>query len=380
MQFFRVFPVAALLMLFCALPGSAAPLYHLTDLGDLPGGLDQSSAFKISESGYVVGSGQVTGGPHGFVWSAASGLEDMGVFPGFNETTAFDVNGHGMAVGWAGGLTTHEYRPFLWTASGGFQNVGEDEGEAWAINDAGQVVGTDHKTAHAFVWSSATGLHDIGDLPDGDDGSVAYKINSVGQIVGGGGAATGFRAFLWTPTSPNGITGSMIDLGELPGGLDESLAASINDSGDVVGTSAVEGPPYGSYHAFLWTPTGGMQDLGTLSDDDQIIGAADINNLGQVVGQADDRAFLWTVADGMQDLNNMLDSSGADWVLRGAGGITDAGQIVGGGIGPNGALHAVLLTPVPEPGAIMLAICGAVGAAGLVRRRATIECDRVRRS
>ena len=35
----------------------------------------------------------------------------------------------------------------------------------------------------------------------------------------------------------------------------------INDAGHIVGESS---PPGGGDHAFLWTPSGGMVDLGTL--------------------------------------------------------------------------------------------------------------------
>ena len=56
----------------------------------------------------------------------------------------------------------------------------------------------------------------------------AWGINAGGQVVGWSDAATGLRAFLWD----NGV---MTDLGDLPGGTDQSVARSVNDSGQVVG-------------------------------------------------------------------------------------------------------------------------------------------------
>ncbi|MCW5761415.1 MAG: hypothetical protein KIS90_16715, partial [Phenylobacterium sp.] len=41
-------------------------------------------------------------------------------------------------------------------------------------------------------------LTDLGDLPGGNDHSVAYGINNAGQVVGYSYAATGYRAFLWS--------------------------------------------------------------------------------------------------------------------------------------------------------------------------------------
>jgi probable HAF family extracellular repeat protein len=50
---------------------------------------------------------------------------------------------------------------------------------------------------------------------------------------------------------------SITDLGTLPGdAYPVSSATAINDSGQVVG--------YGDRHAFQWSASGGMQDLGTL--------------------------------------------------------------------------------------------------------------------
>ena len=51
----------------------------------------------------------------------------------------------------------------------------------------------------------------------------------------------------------------MIDLGTL-GGI-TSHAVAVNESGEVVGDSAIAGDT--ATHAFSWTAAGGMVDLGT---------------------------------------------------------------------------------------------------------------------
>ena len=67
----------------------------------------------------------------------------------------------------------------------------------------------------------------------------------------------------------------------------------------------------------------------------------------------------------MLDLESLLDASGQGWTLHFAHDINDRGQIVATGIF-NDVPQAVLLTPVPEPAALMLL---PVAGLALLRRR-----------
>ena len=72
----------------------------------------------------------------------------------------------------------------------------------------------------------------------GGDISKAYGLNDLGQVVGMSYLATGEqRAFRWDPNETNGTTGTMIDLGTLPGNTN-SGASGINNSGYVAGDAS----------------------------------------------------------------------------------------------------------------------------------------------
>ena len=165
------------------------------------------------------------------------------------------------------------------------------------------------------------------------------------------------HAFLWQ-------NGTLVDLGTLGRTqfgqvAGSSCAFAINDWGQVVGASGVDAEEFhATYHAFLWQ-RGTMQSLGTLWPSTLAPGfylgsslAYSINNNGQVVGTSDaigadgylDRhAFLWQHGV-MTDLNATIDAK--DWILGEARGINKSGQITGIGA-VNGQLRAFLLTPVP---------------------------------
>jgi probable HAF family extracellular repeat protein len=370
----------ATLLLSNALVGSisGAPLYQFTDLGDLPGGADNSAAFGINSLGQVVGSsattaivdGAVVARGHAFVWTSGAGMQDLGAGAG-DLSEATGINASGQIVG---SYYTHApisgdaigSHAVLWTGSGGFQELGhlpgDDSSNGSAINVHGQVAGDSRVFSaqgsidRAFIWSASDGMQYLGDLPGGTDVSYARGINDNGQVVGTSSATGGSRAFLWTKEA------GMQNLGGLLGGSGFSSGTGISNSGAVIGYATPQG---GGSHAFLWRNGIGMQDLGDLPSGDNMSVALGVNTNNDVVGQSSvafgsgtsiGHAFVWTQSAGMMDLNNLVDSSAAGWTLIVATDINDAGQIVGSARTPNGVNHAFLLTPVPEPTAICLAV------------------------
>jgi probable HAF family extracellular repeat protein len=116
---------------------------------------------------------------------------------------------------------------------------------------------------------------------------------------------------------------TVTDLGTL-GGDDQQMtaAAAINGSGQVVGSSPVQGST--GRHAFLWSE-GNMQDLGLLPGSTECFATA-INDRGQVVGYCGggvsiDKVFRWAADTGMTTIET------PDWAV--ADGMNNQGDIVG---------------------------------------------------
>jgi probable HAF family extracellular repeat protein len=186
--------------------------------------------------------------------------------------------------------------------------VGYFGSAAYAVNDNGQVVGelatTDFPPfgQHAFSWTAADGLVDLGTL--GGTTSSPTAVNNRGQVVGASNADPRdftVHAFSWT------AAGGMVDLGTLGG--DYSVALDVNDNGHVVGYST---NARGENTPFLWTPTGGMVELGTIGTDTR---AFVINDSGQVAGTSYDplggetpyRALVWLPPASDADADDVLD-------------------------------------------------------------------------
>jgi probable HAF family extracellular repeat protein len=319
---------------------------RIIDLGTLGG--TWAGANKINNHGQVIGASLTAAGEwHGFLWTAEGGMIDLGTLGG-SESDALGINDQGQVVGYSQ-TASGDYHAFLWTAEGGMVDLGTfgngTYSEADAINNLGQVVGIRTTipgdplddpavaySAHAFLWTAARGMVDLGTL--GGSFSYAGAINNSGQVVGDSLTAAGEdHAFLWT------VARGMVDLGTLGGTY--SFAYAINNQGQIVGNAETAS---GEDHAFLWTAARGMVDLGTLGGS-YSYGYA-INNLGQVVGfsytaSGEEHGFFWTAAGGMVDLGTLGGTA------SGALAINKVGQIVGFSTTASGEEHAVLWELAP---------------------------------
>ncbi|MBN1845535.1 MAG: hypothetical protein JW810_07615, partial [Sedimentisphaerales bacterium] len=309
--------------------------YSLTDLGTLGG--DFSVALGINAGGQVVGySGDDAGVTRAFLWEngAMSTLPTATV--GAETSYAYGISDSGSIAGTMK-LTTGEIRGFYFNGSTVTNIHTVANGYAsyvWALNDAGQVVGNynDGSHDHAFLWDSTDGMQALGTTY-----GKAYDINGAGRVAGQTLAGTGYNhACVFQ-------SGTVTDIHALS--TTDSSALGLNDVGQVVGWYRYQ---FNDTHAFVWDSISGMQDLGTLGDDNGM--AWSINNSGQIVGSdyvsmSTQHAFIYENG-AMTDLNSLI-PAGTGWTLVTANDINDAGQIIGKGlVGGSSTWRAFLLTPV----------------------------------
>jgi probable HAF family extracellular repeat protein len=219
-----------------------------------------SAGADINNSAQIVGAGDPnhTGNSQAFAYQLTSGVQWLGSLGG-GLSAASGNNDAGAAVGFSYTAADLQHA-FLWTQSGGMQDLTPGltsigGAAATAINSSSQVVGyyfpNGATDTLGFIWTQAGGLQNIG-----SSGTLAYDINNAGTVVGKTRITSGDRhAFSWTSS------GVIKDLGTLGG--NESTALGINTNGWIVGNSLTTGK--GLLHGFLWTPTTGMVDFTTLA-------------------------------------------------------------------------------------------------------------------
>ncbi|HTW56569.1 MAG TPA: hypothetical protein VMD99_00415 [Terriglobales bacterium] len=202
--------------------------------------------------------------------------------------------------------------------------------------------------SEALAAAQSYTITDLGVLK-GDNESSGFWINNLGDVVGCSDTATaegypctglvpGQHAFLWTKS------GGMKDLGTLSGAT-VSGAIGINEAGTVVGYSNVKGQPATNFVAVKWSSTGAITNLGTLSGGASSA-AFEINSSGVIAGDSFLSSGIVDATSWTDDKIKKLGSlSGA--IFTAGLDINDSGYIVGESIlsyGPPFTSHAFLWT------------------------------------
>jgi probable HAF family extracellular repeat protein len=350
-------------------PGCEKPQYTVTDLGVLGKG-NNATSNDMNSIGWVAGqSNLVPNGPqHSFLWYGAGPLVDIGTLGGPNSG-AGGPNLYGEAAIGSElavkdpdnedfcGFGTHlQCRGAIWrygklTALRPLPGGRNDN--AFGLNNLGQIVGFSENgvrdstcvkatpfqvfRVEAVRWEPNGEVHELPPLK-GDTVAFGFGINDHGQAVGSSGTCatqglppanvTGLHAVLWEKDGTPVYLGTLGD----EKNTTSNAASSINDRGQVVGTSQFTD---GTIHSFLWSKETHMHSIGTLPGAFATIAGCcrTINNRGEIVGFSIDAngstAFLWK--DGqIRDLNTLLPANSPLHLLS-ASSINDAGEIVGQG-------------------------------------------------
>lgn len=182
-------------------------------------------------------------------------IQELPPLPGTKDSTsaATAINDKGQVVGISGDCGTavgsSSAREAVMWHKGRIQKIGNLGGIAWntpmAINQRGDVVGFSNVSAasgtnpdwRAFYWSKGTGIRDLGAL-DGFPRSQGLGINERRTIVGTSCTADfeDCRAVVWE-------NGRRLDMNDLVPGFPDQLysANDINDDGQIAGQARVPG-------------------------------------------------------------------------------------------------------------------------------------------
>jgi probable HAF family extracellular repeat protein len=308
--------------------------YTITVIG--PGNPNEPNAINNASVAQVVG---MNASNHAYLWDSVHGMQDLGTVLHDTYSLASGINDAGQVVGRSFTLTynkkgspslTSEHA-FLWASGKGMKSIGNGYA-ASGINAGGEVSGTvnfDQSGAAGALWNGNwTSLKGVPSL---------QGINDYGQAFGYSYSSGVESAFHWTPATAGGTTGTLEGLGTFGGA--NSSADGINNQGYVTGSAELPG---GSsiYHPFVWRPASPNGTSGTLLDLDpggsSSSSGASINSGGLVAGSSDANnsgnffAALWQPgATGytMSDLNSLI-PAGTGWDLQYARAINDSGQIV----------------------------------------------------
>jgi probable HAF family extracellular repeat protein len=251
-------------------PGVHAFVYAdgaMIDLGTLGG--ENSHGGSINDEGHIVGLSNVPGQPltitRAFLY-AEGGMNDLGTLGG-PYSAAHGINNRGQITG-VSQTASGEFLGFLHEngVMTALDTLGGDYGFGWFVNNRGDVIGrsaTDTGAVHAFLFRNGLMV----DLGDGD----AYGVNDRGQVVGTG------------VTGPFFYTGSkVVDL--TPYGI--FAAYDINNKGQIVGADIVNGFWEGVVLSEDGAATNLNDALGLRGTGWHIIQANGINERGQIVAVA----------------------------------------------------------------------------------------------
>ncbi len=233
---------------------AALPTADVGVLGEVQG----QEANAINDLGQIVGFARVR--RDGVVvalvalyWADKATAPVMLDGPAGASSVANDISNRGEIVGMIDGILG--FQPAYWASKDAAPEQlqppagGDPRGQAFAINDVGQIVGVvrhgSPQCECAVIWPTKSALATA--LGGSGEVDVAIDINELGQVVGRAFFPRGATAALWIPEPTVSASYTRHVLGASTG-FAESEALEINNVGDVVGASFSP-----SSHATMWS-------------------------------------------------------------------------------------------------------------------------------
>lgn len=217
-------------------------------------GADPSEAYGVSADGSVI-VGNANNRP--FIWTAAGGMAAFGASG--DNVASLSADGSRITGDVASGSNRQACywdRPSLTRTALGFL-AGHNYSRAFAVSaDGTWIVGYSYAAAsggntasmRGWRWSAATGMVDLGTLPQAVLGVRAFGVSNDGTLVAGDLDTGGNEAFRWTPSA-----GMSVPPVFLPTGASTSTAVS-GDGTTIVGYA--ESPDTFQRQMCFWTASG----------------------------------------------------------------------------------------------------------------------------
>ncbi|MHC4146479.1 MAG: hypothetical protein ACYSUD_17055 [Planctomycetota bacterium] len=331
-------------------------LYKVTVLPSL--GLQWTLPKAINDRGQIAGFADVAivGRLHMFIWDSENGMKDLGPL----VTDDLDINNAGQITGTMTDPNGNS-QAFFWDPKDGKQllgTLGGTESYAKALNNRGQVVGFSHRDKNrpeAFIWDKTNGMRSL--TPDERQYGKAWAINDAGHMLGEIGIDTGdFSPFpnwmlcCWDSTDP-GATPELSPDGYLGG-------RGINNNGYVL--NPIYPRPKRGYWVCLWHkdaeikwlfPRKGSISSIAFNDSNQVLyseyHSSSFARLIRKFFPSRSERCLWDPKRGKVALNNQVPRKLGKLVH--VADINNQGCIVGYILlKESGQVAGVLLEPIPE--------------------------------
>ncbi|MFL5639462.1 MAG: hypothetical protein ACJ78M_08810 [Gemmatimonadaceae bacterium] len=287
---------------------------------------------------------------------------DIGTLGGASSYAA-DVNGDNVVVGWSEipGGATHAFR---WSAAAGILDLGTLPGDAMsravavldgATQGGGQILGVSGDDNHwtPVVWSASGSISAL-QLPliPGFATALPTGFNARGDVVGSDAGGLGLQhGWKWSETA------GKYDLSaNVQGGSNEGAASAVTASGLVVLTTRASTCRQNTqcWRTYLWGEATGYRPIGTPGDDPEanVTGLA-VTESGTVAGWLTSGSpsgatpYLWTAGAGFTRLANYSTAGSAygyvaavssNGTLVGADFEPASGSIVASAWLPNGGI------------------------------------------